>query len=297
MNETLKKFGQGWRFAETTKKRDQRPQGNDARALLTRNGLLAELLTKVYGEVSTPEQAEAMRHMNSSTQSATSLRSAPIGRPEVSRPQARTAKKKKRDTISFGGFTSSTNASRNGSNGTAGLPANSRLHSSSQCAAGPAEPAAGTTSATAAPTSTASPTADGRGIDDHDDNADDDFAEEEEFLPEMGAFATTGGLESALHVWQTCIELNEQLHSVYDDRSSLELRAKAAVLNEKKGKACWAMAIRNHTGVFAACMQHRLKQLHALVVRALARAHHAPRHVLEGRRRDTGARQQDDGAH
>eukprot|EP00965_Chrysotila_dentata_P115732 3825036-Pleurochrysis_carterae.AAC.1 len=59
-------------------------------------------------------------------------------------------------------------------------------------------------------------------------------------MPELGAFATIGGPESALRVWQSCIELNEQLHVVYDDRSSSEERARMSILNEEKGKA-WAL--------------------------------------------------------
>eukprot|EP00965_Chrysotila_dentata_P051726 1717285-Pleurochrysis_carterae.AAC.1 len=72
--------------------------------------------------------------------------------------------------------------------------------------------------------------------------------DEEEFLPQIGAYATTGGLETALRVWQSCIELNEQLHTYFDDRSSAGERERMGALNEAKGKA-WAMAMRSHTGV------------------------------------------------
>eukprot|EP00965_Chrysotila_dentata_P066368 2197272-Pleurochrysis_carterae.AAC.1 len=95
MNETLKKFGQGWRFADTAQNRDQRPQGNDARALLSRRGLLAELLTKVFGEASSAEEVSAMRAMNRAVQGSTSLRPAVINAPAPPVAAAAGRKKKK----------------------------------------------------------------------------------------------------------------------------------------------------------------------------------------------------------
>eukprot|EP00965_Chrysotila_dentata_P069003 2280084-Pleurochrysis_carterae.AAC.1 len=74
LNEVLKKYGQGWRFAETSKKRDQRPQGNDARALLTRKGLLSELLVIVYGSPSTADQLTANDALNQAVHASTNLR-------------------------------------------------------------------------------------------------------------------------------------------------------------------------------------------------------------------------------
>eukprot|EP00965_Chrysotila_dentata_P038398 1275835-Pleurochrysis_carterae.AAC.1 len=81
LNEILKKYGQGWRFAETSNKRDQRPQGNDARALLTRKGLLFELLIKVYGEPQSAEQRSASDELNDAVHSSSNVRGNPITTP------------------------------------------------------------------------------------------------------------------------------------------------------------------------------------------------------------------------
>eukprot|EP00965_Chrysotila_dentata_P227366 6195973-Pleurochrysis_carterae.AAC.1 len=63
MNNVLKNYGRNWRFAKHAKIGDQRPHGNYARSLLTRHGLIADLHTKVYGEVKSTETVSALESM------------------------------------------------------------------------------------------------------------------------------------------------------------------------------------------------------------------------------------------
>eukprot|EP00965_Chrysotila_dentata_P163813 5407941-Pleurochrysis_carterae.AAC.1 len=122
-NETLRKYGQGWRFAETSKKRDQRPKGNDSRALLT--GLLSELLTlKVYDEARDDESAAAMDKINRTAQESNNIQGIHAAAPPCTLARASSwvvKKKKKREPISLGGFTTATNTRTPGSLGGAGL--------------------------------------------------------------------------------------------------------------------------------------------------------------------------------
>eukprot|EP00965_Chrysotila_dentata_P258927 6213395-Pleurochrysis_carterae.AAC.2 len=249
MNAVLKKFGQGLHFAEHAKKRDQRPQGNHARALLTRKELIAKLITNVYGEVNTAEAISAMEDLRSTSVAR------PSAAPAPPKPAAR--KKKRREAVSLGGFTTRTNSNARGPSARPPLPIQpqptaaeatsqqSAAAASRQCAtAAPSQQAQQTTSTDGGENGSGG----GGGDDDDNDNENEDFDEEDdEYIPELGAFATSGGLASALRVWQTCVKLNEQLHFLYDDRSSLDERERIGSLNEKKGRA-WALAVRNHTG-------------------------------------------------
>eukprot|EP00965_Chrysotila_dentata_P140282 4637792-Pleurochrysis_carterae.AAC.1 len=65
------------------------------------------MLTKVYVAAGSSEAAEAMQAMSDVVRGADNLRRQAMA--AASRPTAPAAKKKKRDTISLGGFTSSTN--------------------------------------------------------------------------------------------------------------------------------------------------------------------------------------------
>eukprot|EP00965_Chrysotila_dentata_P039631 1317465-Pleurochrysis_carterae.AAC.2 len=102
LNEILKRHGQGWRFAETVKKRDQRRQGNDARALLTKKDLLADLLHKMYGEATTDATAVGVSGVAAAAQSAASLRSAQGSTLALPAQVPKGKKKKVRETVSLG---------------------------------------------------------------------------------------------------------------------------------------------------------------------------------------------------
>eukprot|EP00965_Chrysotila_dentata_P216502 6189419-Pleurochrysis_carterae.AAC.2 len=79
----------------------------------------------------------------------------------------------------------------------------------------------------------------------HDD--DDVGADEaEDYLPHSGAELNAGDLQSAARVWLAVIELNEVLHTPFDD-TSRSRRIEVGAECQAKGLA-WVLAMRAHSG-------------------------------------------------
>eukprot|EP00965_Chrysotila_dentata_P051568 1711352-Pleurochrysis_carterae.AAC.1 len=68
----------------------------------------------------------------------------------------------------------------------------------------------------------------------------------EDFVPQVGAEASTGTLQSAAAVWTAVLELNEELHKPFDD-SLRSARIEAGARAQRCGRA-WVNAVNAHSG-------------------------------------------------
>eukprot|EP00965_Chrysotila_dentata_P093228 3079674-Pleurochrysis_carterae.AAC.1 len=250
MNEVLLKHGQKWSFAEKKGQRDNRPPGHESRTLRTLCGLLRQLLCVRYGAADGDDDEAALHDLGDAP--TQHIDPAPTAQAALAAQQQKaTGRKRKPLTAVTPGSTSAS-------------PSSHRRPPPLPPPSNPLPPPA-----SAAPSSAPTPPS-ATNDDEFDlggDEEDADFAaydadgdDVDDFLPLASAECSASDLKSAAKVWLAVIELNEILHTPFDDASRAR-RVEVGAASQAKGMA-WVLAMRAHSGISVAFNYMHLSSAH-----------------------------------